>query len=350
VAIRVAILASGTGTTAQAVIDACAQGRIDGAVALVIANNADAPVLERALRAGIPTRHLSRVTHPDPRALDAAIVAAAHEAGATHLLLAGYMRKLGAGVLDAYAGRIYNTHPALLPAYGGQGMYGDRVHAAVLADGRSRSGATVHLVSAEYDAGPIVRAVEVAVLPGDDVASLGERVRAAERELVVEVLAGLAAGPDVAIRPLEPGDLDEVFEQMRDPESVRMAAFTREDPDDRDAFDAHMAKVMRSPENTLRAIVSGARLVGTIASFPADGATEVTYWVDRRCWGQGIASRALGLLLAQTPTRPLRARAASDNAGSLRVLEKAGFRPIGTERSFAAGRAAEIEETILELP
>ena len=111
-------------------------------------------------------------------------------AGATHVLLAGYMRPLGPAMLEAYAGRIYNTHPALLPAHGGRGMYGDRVHAAVLAAGEQRSGATVHLVTAEYDAGPIVAAVEVPVLAGDDVASLGERVRAAERELVVDVLAG----------------------------------------------------------------------------------------------------------------------------------------------------------------
>ena len=189
VPISLAILASGAGTTAQAVIDACVAGRIDGGVALVLSNNADAPVLERAAAAGIPGTHLSRRTHPNPEELDAAIVAAVRGAGATHVLLAGYMRKLGPVMLGAYGGRIYNTHPALLPDYGGRGMYGDRVHAAVLADGRSVSGATVHLVSADYDAGPIVAAVEVPVLPDDDVASLGERVRAAERELVVDVLA-----------------------------------------------------------------------------------------------------------------------------------------------------------------
>ena len=110
----------------------------------------------------------------------------------THVLLAGYMRKLGQAMLAAYGGRIYNTHPALLPAYGGEGFYGDRVHTAVLADGRSHSGATVHLVTEEYDAGPIVGAVEVPVVAGDDAASLGERVRAAERELVVDVLAAAA--------------------------------------------------------------------------------------------------------------------------------------------------------------
>jgi RimJ/RimL family protein N-acetyltransferase len=156
--------------------------------------------------------------------------------------------------------------------------------------------------------------------------------------------------PQLALRPVEVRDLDAIFEQMRDPESVRMAAFTAEDPSDRSAFDAHMAKVMSSSENTFLAIIRDSLLVGTIASYVSDGATEVTYWIDRTRWGQGIATRALGLLLEELSVRPIRARAASDNAGSLRVLRKAGFHPIGTEVSFAPGRAVEIEETILELP
>lgn len=153
----------------------------------------------------------------------------------------------------------------------------------------------------------------------------------------------------VALRPVEVGDLDAIFEQMRDPESVRMAAFTPEDPNDRSAFDAHMAKVMSASENRLWAITRGSRLVGTIGSYVSEGATEVTYWIDRTYWGQGIATRALRLL-EEISVRPIRARVASDNARSLRVLQKAGFHPIGTEVSFAPGRAAEIEETILELP
>ena len=153
----------------------------------------------------------------------------------------------------------------------------------------------------------------------------------------------------LALRPVEVSDLDAIFEQMRDPESVHMAAFTAENPSDRRAFDAHMAKIMSSSENRLRAIISDSRLVGTIASYVSEGATEVTYWIDRSCWGQGIATRALSLLLEEIFVRPIRARAASDNAASLRVLQKAGFQPIGTEVSFAAGRAGEIEETILEL-
>jgi RimJ/RimL family protein N-acetyltransferase len=110
-----------------------------------------------------------------------------------------------------------------------------------------------------------------------------------------------------------------------------------------------MAKVMSSPEARLRAITSDSRLVGTIGSWVSEGATEVTYWIDRTSWGQGIATRALRLHLEEIPVRPVRARVASDNAGSLRVLQKAGFESIATEVSFAPGRAAEIEETILEL-
>jgi RimJ/RimL family protein N-acetyltransferase len=154
----------------------------------------------------------------------------------------------------------------------------------------------------------------------------------------------------VVLRPVETNDLDAIFEHMRDQESVRMAAFTPEDPSDRNGFDAHMEMVMSSPEGTLRAVTSDDLLVGTIASFVSDGATEVTYWIDRACWGQGVASRALALFLDEVRVRPLLARAASDNAGSLRVLHKAGFQLLRTEVAFAPGRGTEIEETILQLP
>jgi RimJ/RimL family protein N-acetyltransferase len=154
---------------------------------------------------------------------------------------------------------------------------------------------------------------------------------------------------EVALRPLDDSDLDALFEQMRDPESVRMAAFTAADPDDRTAFDVHMAKIRTSPGVTNRAITVDGRLVGSIASFVIEGDTEVTYWIDRSCWGRGVASRALALLLELVPVRPLFARVASDNVGSLKVLQKAGFAITGTEVSFANGRNSEIEETILRL-
>src|SRR4051794_4970442 len=157
----------------------------------------------------------------------------------------------------------------------------------------------------------------------------------------------LVSKPEVALRPVNDSDLDALFDQMRDPESVRMAAFTAKDPDDRSAFDAHMAKVRSSTTNTTRAITCDGQFVGTTAAFVMEGETEVTYWIDRAVWGQGIATRALEMLLDLVPTRPLYARAASDNAGSLRVLEKAGFKTIGTDNGFAPARNTTIEETIL---
>ena len=154
---------------------------------------------------------------------------------------------------------------------------------------------------------------------------------------------------DVALRPIDDRDLDPLFDQMRDPAAVRMAAFTPSNPDDRAGFDAHMAKVRASPDVLLQAVTCDGYLVGSIATFVNEGDTEVTYWIDRATWGRGIASRALTLFLDVVRRRPLYARAASDNVASLRVLEKSGFRAIGTDVSFAPGRNDEIEETILRL-
>jgi len=154
---------------------------------------------------------------------------------------------------------------------------------------------------------------------------------------------------EVALRSVEDSDLDALFEQMRDPESVRMAAFTAEDPDDREAFDAHMSKVRASPGVTLRAVTRDGLLVGSISGFVVEGGTEITYWVDRSAWGQGVAGRALALFLDVVGVRPLHARAASDNLASLRVLRRAGFEIVGTEVSYAPARGAEIEETVLRL-
>ena len=154
---------------------------------------------------------------------------------------------------------------------------------------------------------------------------------------------------NVSLRPLEDGDLDSIYEQSTDPESIRMAAFTAEDQTDRRAFLNRMSRNRANPSALNRVIDVDGAIAGTIVSFRIDNQLEVTYWVDRTQWGRGIASAALQILLAETAERPVYARAASDNAGSLRVLEKAGFRRIGINRGFAAGRGEEIEETILRL-
>jgi RimJ/RimL family protein N-acetyltransferase len=153
----------------------------------------------------------------------------------------------------------------------------------------------------------------------------------------------------IALRPLADTDEDALFRMMRDPESVRMAAFTPEDPTDRARFDAHRARIRADPTVTERVITYDGAVAGNIASFVIESDTEITYWIDRALWGRGIAGRALEMFLTVVTVRPLHARAASDNAGSLRVLRKAGFQPQTTEVSYAQARGTEIEETILRL-
>ncbi|GAA0581226.1 GNAT family N-acetyltransferase [Kribbella sandramycini] len=153
----------------------------------------------------------------------------------------------------------------------------------------------------------------------------------------------------VALRDVQDADLDLLFEYMRDPEAVRMAAFVGRDPNDRAAFDAHRARISADPTILDLAITLDGAFVGTIASFVIEGDTELSYWIDPAHWGQGIATQALTLFLDRQPHRPLHARAATDNQASLRVLQKSGFHITGTDRGFAQPRNTEIEETILQL-
>lgn len=189
---RLAVLASHEGTTLQAILDAIAAGRIPVDMAVVVSNNRDSGALRRARTADVPAVHLSSVTHPDPEALDLAICQTLESARVDLVLLAGYLKKLGAQVLGRYRGRIVNTHPALLPKFGGQGMYGSRVHEAVLASGDPETGVSLHVVEAEYDTGPVIAQCRVPVFAGDSVQSLASRVQEREREFVVETLAALA--------------------------------------------------------------------------------------------------------------------------------------------------------------
>jgi phosphoribosylglycinamide formyltransferase-1 len=192
--VNIGILASHAGTVLQAIIDAANGPHPELRPCVVISNNSRSGAAERAVRHGIPFVHLSSSTHPDPDALDAAIAGALTTSGAEVVFLAGYMRKLGPATLARFADRILNTHPALLPRFGGQGMYGEHVHRAVLAAGERRSGVSVHLVDAEYDTGAVIAQRAVDVLPGDTVETLAQRVQACERVLVVETLADVAAG------------------------------------------------------------------------------------------------------------------------------------------------------------
>jgi phosphoribosylglycinamide formyltransferase-1 len=192
---RIAVLASHAGTVLQAIIDACADARLPAEVCVVISNNSSSGAAERAQRHGIPFRHVSGQTHPNPDQLDLAIQGTLIEHGADLVFLAGYMKKLGPRTLEHFRGRVLNTHPALLPRFGGHGMYGARVHAAVLDAGEVLSGVSVHqVVEGEYDTGPVIAQCEVPVLPGDNVESLSARVQTRERQFVVETLARIARG------------------------------------------------------------------------------------------------------------------------------------------------------------
>jgi phosphoribosylglycinamide formyltransferase-1 len=192
--VKIGILASHGGTVLQAIIDAGEGPHPELEPCVVISNNSASGALARAARHGIRALHLSGRTHPEPEALDRAIADGLSESGAQLVFLAGYMKKLGPRTLERFAGRILNTHPSLLPRFGGRGMYGDRVHQAVLDAGETRSGVSVHLVDEGYDTGPVVAQAEVPVQPDDTLETLSERVRARERLLVVETLVAVAHG------------------------------------------------------------------------------------------------------------------------------------------------------------
>jgi RimJ/RimL family protein N-acetyltransferase len=154
----------------------------------------------------------------------------------------------------------------------------------------------------------------------------------------------------VALREIHDSDLPVFYRQMNDPEALRMAAFTPPDPADRDAFEAHWKRIRASADVVARTVLADGDVVGNAAVYGEPGEREVTYWVDRAYWGQGIATAALRVLLAEVPERPLYARAAADNEGSLRVLQKCGFEVTASARGYANARGAEIDEMVLTLP
>ena len=189
---RLAFLASHGGSAARHITQACQSGQLEAVPLALGSNNSKSPALAWAREAGLQTAHLSSAKYPDPAELDAAIRDFLVGSGADTLVLSGYMRELGPQTLSAFAGRLVNIHPSLLPRHGGRGMYGDRVHEAVLAAGDRESGATVHLVTAGIDEGPVLAQQRVPVLPGDDLSSLKARVQAIEGDLMLRALRELA--------------------------------------------------------------------------------------------------------------------------------------------------------------
>ncbi|GAA3139891.1 GNAT family N-acetyltransferase [Streptomyces rameus] len=153
---------------------------------------------------------------------------------------------------------------------------------------------------------------------------------------------------EIALRAVQDSDLPVFHRQMSDPEAVRMAAFGPEGLADPEAFAAYW-KRLRGTSDVLRTVLADGTVAGNAAVYGVAGEREVTYWIDRAYWGRGVATAALRALLAEVPERPLYARAAADNGGSLRVLAKCGFREAARARGFANGRGREIEEVVLIL-
>jgi RimJ/RimL family protein N-acetyltransferase len=153
----------------------------------------------------------------------------------------------------------------------------------------------------------------------------------------------------LVLREIEDRDLGVLFEHWTDPDAIRMAAFTSPDQNDRTAFERRWARLRSDVSTTNRVVEIDGRVVGHIASFDLEGHREVTYWIGREDWGRGIATRALQEFLELEATRPLYAGAASDNAASIRVLTKCGFRIVGEGRGFAHGRNEETDEVVLRL-
>lgn len=186
---RLVVLISGSGSNLQAFIDRIADGTLPAVIAAVISNKPDAPGLQRAKRAGIPTEVISHRDFPDRESFDTALAARIDAYAPDAVILAGFMRILTGNFVQHYAGRLLNIHPSLLPKFPGLDT-----HARAIAAGEREHGSSVHFVSGELDGGPVVAQTRVAVLPDDTAQTLRERVQLAEHHLYPEVVSWLAAG------------------------------------------------------------------------------------------------------------------------------------------------------------
>lgn len=191
--IKTGFMASHGGSGMKAVLEAIQSG-LDVQPVVLICNNRNAGAMTIAGNLDIPTYHLSSNTHQDAEQLDREICATLQKHHVDLLLLSGYMKKLGPVTLSGFKNRILNIHPALLPKYGGQGMYGDHVHQAVIDNKEEKSGASVHIVTAEYDQGPVLNQREIILDRSETVESLREKIKKLEGGLYVETLEKIISG------------------------------------------------------------------------------------------------------------------------------------------------------------
>jgi len=193
--LHIAVFASGRGSNFSAVLEKIRSGEIPNAsIAVVISNNSTAGALEIARSYSIPAIHYSRAQYESDEAFTAQLRSLLSEHGVNFIILAGYMKMMPQEIVRQFRHRMLNVHPALLPAFGGKGMYGHQVHKAVIEYGAKVSGATVHLVDEEYDHGPVVLQACIAVEDDDSPDSLAEKVLKIEHLLLPEAVRLFAEG------------------------------------------------------------------------------------------------------------------------------------------------------------
>jgi len=193
--LRIAALGSGRGSNFKAILSAIQEKKIPAArICLVISNNSSAGILETARASSLPAIHLSQKQHPSEELFVEALLTLLRKHDINLIILAGYMKRIHPRVVKAYRNRILNIHPALLPKFGGKGMYGRHVHEAVIQAGEEFSGATVHIVDEVYDHGPVVLQKRVPVAPEDTPETLAAKVLKIEHELYPEALRLIAEG------------------------------------------------------------------------------------------------------------------------------------------------------------
>lgn len=191
---NIAVFASHGGSDLQAIIDGCKNEQINATVVVVISNNKDSVALQRAKNENIPNFHMSAKKYGSEEILATEILNVLNQYNVDMIFLAGYMRLLHIDILEKYENRIFNIHPALLPKFGGKGMFGMNVHNAVINAKEKETGVAIHRVNAEYDSGEIVAQTKVAVMENDTPEILAERVLLREHEFLVEVISSIAEG------------------------------------------------------------------------------------------------------------------------------------------------------------
>ena len=185
---KIAVFSSGEGSTMTKIHEACQRGNLPAEILLIISNKAHSGAIERAKRHAIDSYLFDTGNNEDTIKTESDLVGLLKQSKIDWILLLGYTKKIGSELLAAFNNRIINTHPSLLPKYGGRGFYGRKIHEAVLASGDILTGATVHLVNEEYDSGEILSQIAVPVLPKDSATTLEARVKKTEKAHLIKVL------------------------------------------------------------------------------------------------------------------------------------------------------------------